>query len=163
MNWNSNPVVFNLVGGTESHKFHTCIHWTLRSWKNKMFVVIFFFYFYCSKSLSAEPLRLTRRIPGFDWTQVKNHCASWNQKPRNTSIPTVDSETACVPCGCAFRGVYLTSISSLFKLWNSLYLIIIIILLSYSLRSWNKLFVCLFRDSVLQNREAFSVRLLMLK
>ena len=28
-------VALNLVGGIESHKSHTCIHSTLRSWKNK--------------------------------------------------------------------------------------------------------------------------------
>ena len=28
----SNPVVLNLVGGTEHHKFHACIHRTLRTW-----------------------------------------------------------------------------------------------------------------------------------
>ena len=29
-------VVLNFVGGTEPLKFHTCIHQTLRSWKNEM-------------------------------------------------------------------------------------------------------------------------------
>ena len=29
-------MVLNLVGGTELHKFRTCIHRTLRNWKNKM-------------------------------------------------------------------------------------------------------------------------------
>ena len=53
--------------GTEPDNFHTCIHRTLRSCKNKMCVVNFiFFYFYCSKYLAAEPL-------GFDQTRVKNH------------------------------------------------------------------------------------------
>ena len=37
------PVVLNLVGGTEPHNFHTCIYRTLRSWKNKMCAVNFFF------------------------------------------------------------------------------------------------------------------------
>ena len=31
-------VVLNSVGGTEPHKFHTCIHGTLRSWN-------FYFFF----------------------------------------------------------------------------------------------------------------------
>ena len=35
------PVFLNLVGGTGPHKFHTCIHRTLRSWKNKMSVMKF--------------------------------------------------------------------------------------------------------------------------
>jgi len=39
----SRPVVLNLVGGTEPHKFYTCIHQALRSWKNRMRVVHFFF------------------------------------------------------------------------------------------------------------------------
>ena len=52
------PVV--LVGGTEPHKFHACIHRTLRSWKNKMCVVNFIFFTSISqKSLAAEPLKLT--------------------------------------------------------------------------------------------------------
>ena len=34
-------VVLNLVGGIEPHKFHTCIHRILRSWKNEMCVVNF--------------------------------------------------------------------------------------------------------------------------
>ena len=37
----SMSVVLNLVGRTEPHKFHTCIHRTVRSWKNKMCVVNF--------------------------------------------------------------------------------------------------------------------------
>ena len=45
------PVVLNRVGGTEPHKFHTCIHRTLGSWKNKMCVMNF--HFYCSKSLDS--------------------------------------------------------------------------------------------------------------
>jgi len=66
-------VVLNLVGGSEPHKFHSCIHRTLRSWKNKMCVVNFiFFYFYCSKSLASKPL-------GFDRIQVKNHCSTHMQ------------------------------------------------------------------------------------
>ena len=37
-----NPVVLNLIGGTEPHKFHTCIHRTIRSWKNKICREFFF-------------------------------------------------------------------------------------------------------------------------
>ena len=37
------PVVINLVGGTELHKFHTCIRRTLRSWKNKICIVNFIY------------------------------------------------------------------------------------------------------------------------
>ena len=66
--WNlhaDRPMVLNLVGGTEPHKFYTCIHWTLRSWKNKMCVVNFIlFIFIAQKSLAAEPLKLTHRTPG---------------------------------------------------------------------------------------------------
>ena len=36
-------VVLKLVGGTETHKFHTWIHRTLHSCKNKMCVVKFIF------------------------------------------------------------------------------------------------------------------------
>ena len=44
-------VVLNLVGGTESHKFHTCIHRTLRSWKNKMGVVKYIFFTFIAQNL----------------------------------------------------------------------------------------------------------------
>ena len=33
-------VVLDLFGGTEPHNFHTCIHRTLRSWKNKMLGIL---------------------------------------------------------------------------------------------------------------------------
>ena len=70
-------VVLNLVVGTEPHKFNTCIHRTFRSRKNKMCVVNFIFlYFYCSKSLAAELLKLTHRSLLFNGTQVKNYCLS---------------------------------------------------------------------------------------
>ena len=52
-------VVLNLGGGTESHEFHTCIHRTLRRWKNKMCVVNFIFFTLIVKNL-----------------QVTNHCCS---------------------------------------------------------------------------------------
>ena len=58
------PVVLNLVGGTEPDKFHPCIHRTFRRWKNKLGVVNFVFYFYCSKSLATESLKLTHRTSG---------------------------------------------------------------------------------------------------
>ena len=60
-------VVLNLGGGTESHEFHTCIHRTLRRWKNKMYVVNFIFSTFIAQNLfppnpwgSIEPrLRIT--------------------------------------------------------------------------------------------------------
>ena len=57
-------VINNLVGGTETHKFHTCIHRTLRSWKNIMCVRNFILFFYCSKSHIADPLKLIHRSAG---------------------------------------------------------------------------------------------------
>ena len=57
----SRTLILNLVGGTEPHKFDTCIHLTLRNWKNKICVVNFIYFYFCSsKSLTAEPLKLTR-------------------------------------------------------------------------------------------------------
>ena len=41
--YQSKSVVLNLVGGTEPHKFHTCIHRTLRSCKNKKCFLFFKF------------------------------------------------------------------------------------------------------------------------
>ena len=43
------PVALKLVGGTEPHKFHTYIHQTLQSWKNKM----------CFFSSNSKPMYLT--------------------------------------------------------------------------------------------------------
>ena len=64
-------VVLNLVGGTEPHKFHTCIHRTLRSWKNKMCVVIFIFLnFYCFK-ISC------RRTPEIDSSNPWDSIEPW--------------------------------------------------------------------------------------
>ena len=60
------PVVLNPAGGTEPHKFHTCIHRTLRSCKNKVCVVNFIYFIFIAQNLlTAEPL-------GFDLTQFKN-------------------------------------------------------------------------------------------
>ena len=44
-------MVLNLVVGTEPHKFHTCIHGTLRVWKNKMCVVKFIFFTFIVQNL----------------------------------------------------------------------------------------------------------------
>ena len=44
-----NSVILNLVGGAVSHKLHTCIHWSLCSWKNKMCFVIFKFKTYACR------------------------------------------------------------------------------------------------------------------
>ena len=46
-----NSVVLNLVGGTESHKFHTCIHQIFRSWKNKMCVINFIYFIFIAQNL----------------------------------------------------------------------------------------------------------------
>ena len=62
----SKPVVLNLVGATGPHKFHTCIHRTLRSWKNK----ISFF-------SSSYSLKLTHR------SQVKNNFSKLNNEKNN--------------------------------------------------------------------------------
>ena len=61
-------MVLNIFGGTGPHKFHTCIHRTLRSWKNEMC----FFY----SSYSKPPNPQTAETLGFNQTQVKNHCLS---------------------------------------------------------------------------------------
>ena len=58
----SKTVAPNLNGGTEPHKFHTCIHRTLRSCKNKMCVVNFIYI--AQNLLSTELLELTDRTPG---------------------------------------------------------------------------------------------------
>ena len=58
-------VVLSLVGGTEPHKFHTCIHRNLRRWKNIMCLVNFIFLtFNAQNLLSPNPLILTHRTPG---------------------------------------------------------------------------------------------------
>ena len=45
--------------------FHTCIHRTFRSYKIKIYVVNFFYFFFIAQNLSTvEPLKLTRRTPG---------------------------------------------------------------------------------------------------
>ena len=72
---NYRPVVLNLVGGTEPHKFHTCINRTLRSWKNKMCVVNFiFFTFIAQNILPPNPWNWLTEPLVFDRIQVKNHC-----------------------------------------------------------------------------------------
>ena len=53
-------VVLNLAGGTEPHKFHICIHRTLRSCKNEMCVVNVIYFLLLLLKISC------RRIPETD-------------------------------------------------------------------------------------------------
>ena len=66
-NWLTEP----LVGGTEPHKFHTCIHRTLRSCKNMMCVRNFIFI--AQNLLLPNPWIWLPEPLGFDRTQVENH------------------------------------------------------------------------------------------
>ena len=66
------PVVLNRVGGTEPHKFHTCIHRTLRScWSffsansKHMYINVYCISAQtCVVNQTGEPLKLTHRTPG---------------------------------------------------------------------------------------------------
>ena len=84
-------VVLNLVGGTEPHKFHTCIHWTLRSWKNKMCVVNFIYFIFIAQNISLpSPWNWLTKPLGFDRTQVrftKNHWPNINCNAKRSPSP----------------------------------------------------------------------------
>ena len=70
-------MVLNLAGGTEPCKFYTCIHRTLRGWKNKMSVMtLIYFTFIAQNLLPPKPWNWLTKPLGFDRTTgspVKNH------------------------------------------------------------------------------------------
>ena len=69
-------VILNLVRGTEPHKFHTCIHRTLRSYKNKMRVVNFIFFTFIAQNL-LPPNPGGSIGPRLRTTAVECRCLKW--------------------------------------------------------------------------------------
>jgi len=77
--WHPRAEVLNPVGGTEPHRSHTCIHQTLRIWKNKMCVVNFIFFTFLLLKISCRrnPETDFTKPLGFVRTQVENHYGSF--------------------------------------------------------------------------------------
>ena len=121
-------MVYNLVGGIEPHKFHTCIHRTLRSFKNKMSVMNFIYFIFIAQNfLLLNPWNWLTEPLEFDRTQVKNHCLkeSIHTKSGGQFLTLWRLNTMRLPVGIHFSKVENFSSSSThwkyYKVMNNIY------------------------------------------